>query len=130
MLLAIVIAVSMTPLSLDEGHLKLSVPSNVQVREQRLNFETAEWDLYEPGNALPILQIVDGGGSYDLSSLDKGCLNGRPSWRHDDGGSGTVVVGEPGSWAVAAYWENLSGQRLTDAKTIVSSIEIDFGGKC
>lgn len=130
MLLEAVLAVSTTSLSFDEGHFSMSVPSTVQVKQQKVNFETAEYDLYEPGDTTSFLQIVDGGGAYDLLAFKDACLNGRQAWRDEDSDSGTVVVGEPGVNAVAAYWVHLSGQRLDEAKAIVSSIRIDWGHTC
>jgi hypothetical protein len=130
MLLAALLAATSTTLSLDDGHLRLKVPASIRVQQQKVNFETVEYDLYDGGSKTPLLQIVNGGGSYDLAAFSKTCLNGRPAWLDDHGDSGIMVVGEPGSWAVAAYWQSLSGDQLVVAKKIIASLEIDFGPKC
>jgi len=130
MLVAALLAATSTTLSLDDGHLHLTVPATVRVQQQKVNFETREYDLYDGDSKTPLLQIVDGGGSYDLTAFSKTCLNGRPAWLDDGGDSGILVVGEPGSWAVAAYWQKLSGDQLIMAKEIIRSLEIDFGPKC
>ena len=120
----------MSPLRLGDGHLVLMVPPGIRVQREKANFETVEYDVYEATGALPLLQVVDGGAAYDLRLFTKSCLNARPAWTAASGGARTVVVGEPGSWAVAVYWSDLSGERLNEAKAIVSSIQIDFGNKC
>lgn len=130
MMPALLMAASMTVLSFGEGRLTLTAPANVRVQKRKLNFETEEYDLYDPDAASPLLQIVDGGGAYDLHTFTTFCLNGRQAWRDQKSDSGTVVVGEPGVSAVAAYWDHLSGSRLDEAEAIVSSIRIDFGARC
>lgn len=130
MLTLLVLAASTTLLSLDGGQLHLAVPASVRVRQTKVNWETVEYDLYEKDNKLPMLRILDGGGAYDLHGFAQICLNGRRAWRTESANSGTLVVGEPGVNAVAAHWSKLSGERLSEAKGIVSSLRIDYGPKC
>jgi hypothetical protein len=127
---AFLLAASLVTLTLDDGQVTMSVPTSISVKKNSVNFETTEYDLYDGNDATPLLTVIDGGGSYDLTAFNKTCLNGSPAWIQDGGASGTAVIGEPGSWAVAAYWTNLHGSRLNDAHEIVSSIRINFGGKC
>jgi hypothetical protein len=127
---ALLLAASLTTLTLDDAHVTMSVSTSISVKKHSVNFETTEYDLYDGNDAAPLLTIVDGGGSYDLATFRKTCLNGSPAWIQDGGASGTTVIGEPGSWAVAAYWTNLNGSQLKDAHEIISSIRINFGGKC
>ena len=130
MLPSLLLAASTTLLSLDSGQLHLAVPASVRVRQNKVNWETVEYDLYEANDKVPLLRIVDGGGAYDLHGFAQICLNGRQAWRTESVGSGTVVMGQPGVNAVAAYWSKLSGERLSEAKDIVSSLRIDYGPKC
>jgi hypothetical protein len=102
----------------------------VQMKKQQVNFETDAYDFYKSGSASSLLTIVVGGGAYDLRSFTRFCLNGRQAWKTKGSDSGTVVAGEPGVNAVAVHWSNLSGQRLHDAQSIVSSIRINWGSKC
>jgi hypothetical protein len=127
---AFLLAASLVALTLDDGQVTMSVPTSIHVKKHSVNFETTEFDLYDGNDATPLLAFIDGGGSYDLTAFSKTCLNGSPAWVQDGGASGTTVIGQPGSWAVAAYWTNLNGSRLTDAHEIISSIRINFGGKC
>jgi hypothetical protein len=126
---AFFLAASFATLTLDDGQVTLSVPTSMHVKKQPVNFETTEYDLYDGNDPTPLLTVIDGGGSYDLTAFTKTCLNASPAWIQDGGASGTTVIGEPGSWAVAAYWTNLNGSRLSDAHEIISSIRIKFGGK-
>ena len=71
------LAVSLTALSWDDGRVKLNVPSTVQIRERKENFETMEYDLFEGDGTQPLLTIIDGGGAYDFTKYKKLCLNGR-----------------------------------------------------
>ena len=121
---------ALTTLSLDSGQFHLTVPAGVRVRRHKVNFETDEYDLYRENDKTPLLVIVDGGGSYDLHGFAQVCLNGRQAWRTESVDSGTVIVGEPGSNAVAAHWSKLSGERLNEAKAIVASLQIDYGPRC
>ena len=120
MLPLLVLAVSATLLSLDSGQLHLTVPASVRVQRHKVNFETDEYELYEENDKTPLLLIVDGGGAYDLRGFTKICLNGRRAWRTESVDSGTLVVGQPGVNAVSAYWSKLSGERLSEAKGILS----------
>jgi hypothetical protein len=117
-------------LSLNGGDLTLTVPASVQAKQQTVNWETNAYDLYDGSDSSPLLEIVDGGGAYILSTFARTCLNGRTAWTDDGGESGTVVVGDPGFHAVAAYWRNLTGDRLREAHAIISSIRLGFGAKC
>ena len=130
MLPALLLASSTTLLSLDSGQLHLAIPASVRARQHKVNWETVAYDLYDANNKVPLLEIIDGGGAYDLHGFAQICLNGRRAWRKETVDSGTVVVGEPGSNAVAVYWSKLSGERLNAAKSIVSSLRIDYGPKC
>lgn len=130
MLSALLLAASTTMLSLDGGRLHLEVPSRVHVRQANVNWETEAYDLYEGDDKQPFVVIIDGGGAYHRHTFAKFCLNGRQAWKTESADSGTVVVGNPGFTAVSASWARLSGDRLTEAKAIVSSIRIDWGEKC
>jgi hypothetical protein len=127
---SLLLAASTTLLSLDSGGLHLAVSTTVRVRKHKVNWETDEYVLYEANDKEPLLDIVVGGGAYDLHGFTRICLNGRQAWRSESVDSGTVVVGEPGVNAVAAYWSKQSGERLKEAKRIVSSLRIDWGPKC
>lgn len=127
---ALLLAVALTTLALGDGHLTMSIPPGVHLKKNAVNFETEEYDLYEGSDTAPLLTVIDGGGAYDLSAFKKTCLNSRPAWIHDHGASGTIIMGEPGSFAVAAYWTNLKGSRLSKARAIASSIRINFGAQC
>jgi hypothetical protein len=126
----LLLAASSTLLSLDDGSLDLTVPTSVRVQQSKLNWETLEYDLYELNDKESFLQIVAGGGAYDLHKYTRICLNGREAWKLENADSGMVVVGEPGFNAVAVYWAKLSGTRLTEAQNILSSLRIDWGAKC
>jgi hypothetical protein len=116
-------------LSLDSGHLTISVPPDIQVESQALNLDVLEYDLYDSVDA-PLLKIIVGGKRHDVSGFSQTCLNASPAWFSDDGAAGTVIVGEPGSWTIEASWDGLSGERLIDAHTIISSIRTDIGPRC
>ncbi len=129
MLPALLLAAS-TTLSLNYGQLHLTVPTSVRVQQSKVNWETVEYDLYELNDKESFLQIVAGGGAYDLHKYTHICLNGREAWKIESADSGMVVVGEPGFNAVAVYWAKLSGARLTEAQNILSSLRTDWGAKC
>jgi len=130
MLPTLLLATSMTLLTLDDGALHLAAPTSVRVQQSKVNWETLEYDLYEPSEKESFLQIVAGGGAYDLHRYTRICLNGREAWKIESADSGMVVVGEPGFNAVAVYWAKLSGTRLNEAQNILSSLKMDWGAKC
>jgi|HubBroStandDraft_4_1064222.scaffolds.fasta_scaffold04805_3 hypothetical protein len=127
---ALLVAASTTLLSLDDGQLHIAVPTSVRVQQSKVNWETLEYDLYELSEKDSFLQIVAGGGAYNLHGYTRMCLNGRQAWKIENADSGMVVAGEPGFNAVDVYWAKLSGARLTEAQNIVSSLKIDWGAKC
>lgn len=125
---ALLLAVS--TLTLDHGDVHLEVPSSVRLHRSRVNWETDEYDFYEANYKESFLQVVVGGGAYDLHSFLSVCQNGRQAWKLQHNNAGMLVMGEPGSNALAVYWAKLSGERLAEAKAIVSSLRIDWGPKC
>jgi hypothetical protein len=127
---ALLLAAAFITLSLNDGDLILIVPASVHVKQQTVNWETSAYDLYDGSDSSPLLEIVNGGGAYDLSAFAKTCLNGKTAWTADSGESGTVVVGDPGGHAVAAHWRNLTGDRLREAHAIISSMRLGFGAEC
>ena len=129
-MLALLLAIAPTVLSLDDGHLTLTVPMTVQTKKQQVNFETDAYNLYEPSSASPLLTIVVGGGEYDLKQFSQFCLHGRRAWKTESTDSGSVAAGDPRVNAIAVSWSKLSGERLSEAQGIVSSMRIDWGAKC
>lgn len=129
-MLPLLLAASTTLLSLELGHLHVAVPYGVRVRRYLHNWETNRYEFYEANEKEPFLWMYVGGGSYDFHGYAQICLNGRKAWRSESDDSGTVVVGEPGVNSVSANWSKLSGERRTEAKSIVSSLRIDWGPKC
>jgi hypothetical protein len=111
------------------GLFTLLIPPNVSQRQRDVKPLYSEFDFYEATSPSPLFTLAEGNGSYDLKSFTKTCLNGRLAWRADDGDSGTVVMGQPGSW-VAVSWSGLSGDRLSEARTIISSMSMNFGPGC
>ncbi len=127
---AFLLAASFATLSLAGGLFTMNVPASVHLKKQDVNFETSAYNLYSGSDPRPLLTVIAGGGSYDLGHFHKTCLNGSPAWMHDVGTSGTVVVGQPGSWAVAAYWKDLKGSQISTARAIISSIRLNPEEKC
>ncbi len=114
---------------LKAGLFTLAIPSGIYQRQTGVRPQFSEFGFYDGTSASPLFVLGEGSGSYDLNTFRKTCLNGRLAWKIDDGDSGTVVVGEPGSW-VAVSWSGLSGDRLSAVRTIVSSMSLNFGPKC
>lgn len=114
---------------LKAGMFTLSIPPNIYQRQTDVKPHFSEFTYYETASTSPLFKLAEGGGAYDLKTFTKLCVNGRQAWRVDDGDSGTVVVGEPGSW-VAVSWSGLSEDRLSAVRTIVASMTVNFGPKC
>jgi hypothetical protein len=57
---ALLLAVSLTTLTLDDGHLTMNIPPGVRLKKNAVNFETDEYALYEGSNTAPLLTIIDG----------------------------------------------------------------------
>ncbi len=114
---------------LKAGLLTLSTPANIGERQGRVKTLSSEYDFYDAQGTAPLLKLVEGSGAYDLKNFTKACLNGRVAWRSGSSDSGSVIMGVPGSWVVA-YWSNLSGDRLSEAGTITSSMNVNFGPTC
>jgi hypothetical protein len=111
------------------GMLTLSVPPNIRVLQGSVTPSLTEYEFYGPASNSPFLKLREFSSAYDLRGFDKSCLNGKVAWRSDDGDSGTVVIGEAGVW-YAMNWSSLSGARFSDVRTIVSSVNVNFGPTC
>jgi hypothetical protein len=112
---------------LKAGLLTLSMPSSM--RQQVQAKPLTKYDFYNAQDTSPLIQLAESGGSYDLKNFTKTCLNGRLAWRRGSSDSGSVIMGVPASW-VAAHWSSLSGDRLSEAGTIISSMSVNFGPTC
>jgi hypothetical protein len=114
---------------LKAGLFTLFISSGIYERQTDVKPEFSEFAFYDTTNPSPLFKLAEGGGSYDLKNFAKTCMNGRYAWRADDGPSGTVIMGEPGS-LVAVSWSDLSGDRLSRARAIISSMNVNFGTEC
>jgi hypothetical protein len=126
---AVALRTRLTWFPLKAGHLSLLIPTDVYERQGYVTPQFSEFKFYDAASDSPLLKLAEGDGSYDLKSFTKTCLNGRVAWSADGGDSGTLIVGVPGSW-VAFWWSRLSEDRLSKARTIVSSMNLDFGPAC
>jgi hypothetical protein len=111
------------------GHLTLLIPPDVNQRQRSVRHSFSEFGFYDGLSASPLFNLAEGDSSYDLKNFTKTCLNGRLAWSIDGSDSGDVVMGVPGSW-VSLWWSGLSGDRLAEARAIVSSMNLDFGPTC
>jgi hypothetical protein len=127
---SLLLATASALLTLDNGNLHLKAPTTVRVHRSPVNWEADAYNFYEASDKESFLQIIIGGGAYDLHSFTTICQNGRRAWKLEDDDSGSVVMGQPGVNAVAARWSKLSGERLAEAQNIVASMRIDWGKKC
>jgi hypothetical protein len=114
---------------LKAGLFTLSISSVIYERQTDVKPEFSEFAFYDATNPLPLFKLAEGSGSYDLKNFTKRCMNGRSAWRADGGASGTVIMGEPESW-VAVSWSDLSGDRLSRVRAIISSMNVNFGPGC
>ena len=111
------------------GHLTLLIPPDIYDRQGHVKRLFSEYRFYDATSDSPLLQLAEGASSYDLKNFTKTCLNGKVAWTADGSDSGTVIMGEPGSW-VSISWSGLSGDRLSKARAITSSMNVDFGPTC
>jgi hypothetical protein len=122
-------ALRLTWFPMNPGHLTLSIPTDVFERQGYVRPRFSEFSFYDAASDAPLLNLAEGDGSYDFKSFTKTCLHGRVARSAGGGDSGTVIMGMPGSWVVL-WWSDLSGDRLNKARTIVSSMNLDFGPTC
>lgn len=122
-------APELTYYPLKAGTFTLSSPPDMYQRQGDVTPLSTDYYYYEKTSSSPLLKVTEGKGLYDLEKFTKLCLNGRFAWRTGDDSSGTVFMGERESW-VTVSWSNLSGEQLSEARTIVSSMQINFGPTC
>jgi hypothetical protein len=105
------------------------LPPDVNQRQLNVRRSFSEFGFYDGLSASPLFKLAEGDGSYEFKNFKKTCLNGRVAWSADGRDFGTVIMGVPGSW-VSISWSGLSGERLSEAQKIVSSMDLDFGPTC
>ena len=95
MLSSLLLAASMTVLSLDRGDVHLAVPVGVRVLRSRVNWETDSYELYEAHEKGAFLSVFVGGGAWNVHRYTPICLNGAKGlgdrerrFRHGGYGSG------------------------------------------
>ena len=117
--------------TLPESDVRISLPVGVVVKHKDINWETEAVELRMADSAL--IEMIIGGGAYDLHGFRRFCLNGKRAW--DSGplrrrSHRQVIVGGPGANALSATYSNLSLPDAAVADQIISSIHFDSGEIC
>ena len=118
-------------ITLPESDVRIRLPVGVVVTHQDINWETEAVELRMPDSSL--VEMIIGGGAYDLRGFRRFCLNGKRAW--DSGplrqrSRRQVIVGSPGANALSATYSNLSKADASLADRIISSIHFDAGEIC
>jgi hypothetical protein len=113
--------------SLDSGNLVLRIPTHTTVIKKPVNWETDKYTIRRTSDGVKLLDIVVGGGAYDLAGYSAFCLNHKHAWRIKTLHSLKIIIGDPGVNAASASYEDLSPQDATIANEIISSIKFNSG---
>lgn len=135
-ILSLILAVSVTAgsawkqITLDWGHLTMTVPSNAKVTKEPVNWETDSYTVQQGTDGADLLKIIVGGGAMDLKRFTPFCLNHKRAWRSAQSHPITIVVGNPGVDAVYLTSTDASQRDKKVLDKMILSVKFVDGTYC
>lgn len=120
----------MTSISLESGAVKLKVPSGLTVTRRSLNWETDKYIFRRKSDGFPLIEVIVGGGAYDVSKHSVICLHHKRAWRRSSSYSLNIIMGEPGVNSASIAYAIDSPRESAIAEAVMSSVIYPGGPDC